>query len=280
MVDGAGRPLRIVHVEGLDGDVVTSTETTANPDGTTLRADRARPRFLDADSLDRFLADAGFAMASRHGGWAGEPFTASSATILTSVRAVSDGRISSHAGRATDPAARLECDGSFRLPRWNGPYFPPPTEQDADDAVTRISSQLDIDEWPGVRWRLVIADRLTNLLVGTVSWHWESKETDWPRAGMTVFDPSMRGRGVGTEALALWADYLFTATAFRRLDFSTWSGNLAMCGVGAKLGWTEEARFRDARVVRGTVYDSVVYGVTRVQWESRHLHSDSQSANY
>jgi len=90
----------------------------------------------------------------------------------------------------------------------------------------------------------------------------------------------VRGRGIGSEALALWAHYLFSVTAFRRLDFSTWSGNLAMCGVGLKLGWTEEARFRDARVVRGTIYDSVVYGVTRAQWESLHLHSSSQSANY
>ena len=89
VVDDAGRPLRIIHqVEALDGDVVTLTETTADPDGTALRVDRARLRFLDAGSLDRFLADAGFSVESRHGGWSGEPFTASSATILTSVRAV------------------------------------------------------------------------------------------------------------------------------------------------------------------------------------------------
>ncbi len=76
-----------------------------------------------------------------------------------------------------------------------------------------------------------------------------------------------------------WA-VLSAATGFRRLDFSTWSGNLAMCSVGLKLGWTEEARFRDARVVRGAVYDSVVYGVTRAQWAELRLHSSSQSANY
>ena len=163
---------------------------------------------------------------------------------------------------------------------WNGPYFPPHTEQEAEAAVRRIKEQLDSGEWPEVRRRLVIADAETNHLIGTVSWHWESEETEWPRAGITVFDPAVRGRGIGSEALALWTDYLFGATSFRRLDFSTWSGNLAMCGVGLKLGWTEEARFRDARVVRGAIYDSVVYGVTRAQWEGLHLHSDSQSANY
>ncbi|WP_216698905.1 hypothetical protein [Arthrobacter sp. H20] len=69
VVDDAGRPLRIIHhVEALDGDVVTLNETTADPDGTALCVDRARLRFLDADTLDGFLADAGFAVESRHGG--------------------------------------------------------------------------------------------------------------------------------------------------------------------------------------------------------------------
>lgn len=163
---------------------------------------------------------------------------------------------------------------------WNGPYFPPHTEDEADAAVRRIREQLDSGDLPQIRRRLVIADPQTDRLVGTVSWHWESEATEWPRAGITVFDPATRGRGIGTEALALWADYLFSVTTFRRLDFSTWSGNLAMCAVGMKLGWTEEARFRDARVVRGAVYDSVVYGVTRAQWEGLRLHSSSQSANY
>lgn len=164
--------------------------------------------------------------------------------------------------------------------QWDGPYFPTPTPQEADDAVARLAEQLSAGQWPDVRRRMVIADARTDHLIGTVSWHWESEETEWPRAGITVYDPSQRGRGVGSEALALWADYLFAATHFRRLDFSTWSGNLAMCGVGLRLGWTEEARFRDARVVRGVVYDSVVFGVTRAQWAGLRLHSGSQSANY
>ncbi|MBP2218173.1 GNAT family N-acetyltransferase [Arthrobacter sp. CAN_C5] len=164
--------------------------------------------------------------------------------------------------------------------QWDGPYFPPLTTQEADAALARLAEQLSTGESPEVRRRMVIADALTDHLVGTVSWHWESEETEWPRAGITVYDPSQRGRGVGSEALTLWVDYLFAVTGFRRLDFSTWSGNLAMCSVGLKLGWTEEARFRDARVVRGVVYDSVVSGVTRAQWAELRLHSSSQSANY
>ena len=42
-----------------------------------------------------------------------------------------------------------------------------------------------------------------------------------------------------------------------------------MCRVGTRLGWTEEARFREARVVRGQRYDSVVYGVLRAEWQDQ-----------
>ncbi|WP_051478973.1 GNAT family protein [Arthrobacter sp. H5] len=66
-----------------------------------------------------------------------------------------------------------------------------------------------------------------------------------------------------------WTDYLFGATDIRRLDFATWSGNHAMCRVGLRLGWREEARFRDARMVDGVVHDSVVYGMLRREWKTR-----------
>jgi RimJ/RimL family protein N-acetyltransferase len=41
-----------------------------------------------------------------------------------------------------------------------------------------------------------------------------------------------------------------------------------MCRVGQKLGWTEEGRFRLARIVAGVRYDSVVYGVLRSEWSA------------
>lgn len=149
---------------------------------------------------------------------------------------------------------------------WDGPYFPPPSDAEADAAVERLERHIESADWPETRTAAVIADSATDQLIGVVSWHWESEATNWRRAGITVFDVGTRGRGVGTEALELWAGYLFSATDIRRLDYSTWSGNTAMCRVGQKLGWKEEARFRDARVVRGEVFDSVVYGITRDEW--------------
>ncbi|HEY1919540.1 MAG TPA: class I SAM-dependent methyltransferase [Streptosporangiaceae bacterium] len=85
--DAAGRPLRTWHeVESLDGDLVTFTETTATADGTVLRVDRARLRFLDVPELNGFLAEAGFEIEAQYGDWDRTPVTANSREIITLAR--------------------------------------------------------------------------------------------------------------------------------------------------------------------------------------------------
>lgn len=153
--------------------------------------------------------------------------------------------------------------------RWDGPYFPPASDEDRESFIQsmlheEVGSAVAADGLPFRR--VVIADAETDELLGTVSWHWESQSTEWARMGITVYDPRRRGSGIGQEALSLWTSYLFGHRGWRRLDYSTWSGNLAMLGVGRRLGFTEEARFRRARVVRGEIYDSVVMGVLRDEW--------------
>jgi hypothetical protein len=87
VVDPAGRQVTISHeVESVAGDVVTLTETTSDAEGAPLRVDRASLRFLDVDRLDSFLADAGFGLEERYGGWGREPFEAHSPEIISVVR--------------------------------------------------------------------------------------------------------------------------------------------------------------------------------------------------
>jgi SAM-dependent methyltransferase len=87
VVDPSGRALRVWHeVEAVTGDVVTLTETTADADGTPLRVDRARLRFLDVHVLADFLADAGFVIEAQYGGWLREPLVPTSREIVTIAR--------------------------------------------------------------------------------------------------------------------------------------------------------------------------------------------------
>lgn len=89
IVDPAGRALRVWHeVASVHGDVITFTETTAEPDGTVLRVDRTSLRFLDAATLGEFLADAGFEIAAQFGAGDGGPVTATSREIITIARRI------------------------------------------------------------------------------------------------------------------------------------------------------------------------------------------------
>jgi SAM-dependent methyltransferase len=87
VVDPAGRRVRVWHeVESAAGDVVTVTETTGDPDGVPWRVDRGRLRFLDAGTLTGFLAEAGFTIEARYGGWSREPLGPASPEIITVAR--------------------------------------------------------------------------------------------------------------------------------------------------------------------------------------------------
>lgn len=89
IVDPAGRALRVSHhVESVEGDVVTMTETTSDQSGPVLRVDRASLRFIDRDILAGFLADAGFVIDAQYGGWSGEPVGPGSLEIITVARAI------------------------------------------------------------------------------------------------------------------------------------------------------------------------------------------------
>lgn len=146
--------------------------------------------------------------------------------------------------------------------RWDGPYYPLPTEAEAD--ALAAGTLLDADDGLPPR-RVVIADA-EGRLIGVASWYWESEVSAWARIGLALYDPAVRGRGIGREALALWTSFLFAHTDWVRLDLATWSGNHAMVRCALAAGYVEEGRFRRAREVRGQRYDSVVLGVLREEW--------------
>ena len=74
------------EIESVADDVVTLTEQTGDRDGTVLRVDRGSLRFLDVETLDRFLAETGFTLEARYGGWRREPLEAASDEIVTIAR--------------------------------------------------------------------------------------------------------------------------------------------------------------------------------------------------
>jgi SAM-dependent methyltransferase len=82
-----GRALRVWHqVDSVAGGVVAFHGTTAEPDGTVLRVDRAELRFLDLAALNSALAEAGYEIEAQYGDWEGGPVDAGCREIVTVAR--------------------------------------------------------------------------------------------------------------------------------------------------------------------------------------------------
>jgi SAM-dependent methyltransferase len=87
VVDHNGRELRMIyHVENVEGDAVTFTETTALRDNTPLRTDRATLNFLGVDALNAVLTKAGFTVEAQYGDWDRSSFKSTSENIITVAR--------------------------------------------------------------------------------------------------------------------------------------------------------------------------------------------------
>jgi len=74
--------------------------------------------------------------------------------------------------------------------------------------------------------------------------------------GIDIPDVSVWGRGVGTEALRLYLDYL-RARGHTAAYTQTWSGNTAMLRVADKLGFSPFFRLPGFRCVGGKRYDAI-----------------------
>jgi len=155
--------------------------------------------------------------------------------------------------------------------RFDAPWGGPPTTDLVTAERIRLAETIEAGTFAEPRVRLAIADAATDAYIGTVGRYFKSRETDWAAVGIGIHDETYWGGGRGTEALGLWCGYLFEAfPTWRRLTTETWTGNAPMMRVAEKLGFTLEARYREARPWQGGVYDAVGYGMLRGEWAARY----------
>jgi RimJ/RimL family protein N-acetyltransferase len=75
--------------------------------------------------------------------------------------------------------------------------------------------------------------------------------------------PASRGRGIGTHAQRLLADYLFDHTRAERLQAWTDHGNQAEQRALEKAGFVQEGVLRSAQWRGGRWHDQVLYSMLR-----------------
>ena len=102
--------------------------------------------------------------------------------------------------------------------------------------------------------------------VGLVSWH---RVAYGPNPGSAAWNigisliPAARGRGIGSEAQRMVADYLFVATEVGRVEASTDVTNLAEQRALERAGFIREGLLRGAQERNGIKHDLVNYARLR-----------------
>lgn len=102
--------------------------------------------------------------------------------------------------------------------------------------------------------------------VGAVQWHqvhYGPNRGSWAlNVGISI-EPASRGRGIGSRAQRLLADYLFAQTVLHRIEASTDVTNLGEQRALEKAGFTREGILRGAQFRSGSWHDLVVYSRLR-----------------
>jgi RimJ/RimL family protein N-acetyltransferase len=88
------------------------------------------------------------------------------------------------------------------------------------------------------------------------------------RVGREMLDGT-RGQGLGTEALTLLIEWLFTNTDVNRIDGYTDIENVASQRSVAKAGLRQEGILHGAVYRDGIHRDVIMYGLTRADWVAR-----------
>jgi RimJ/RimL family protein N-acetyltransferase len=102
--------------------------------------------------------------------------------------------------------------------------------------------------------------------IGLVSWH---RVAYGPNEGSAAWNmgihlvPEVRGRGFGSEAQRLLADYLFAATPVDRVEASTDVDNIAEQRALEKAGFVREGLLRGAQARRGVRHDLINFARLR-----------------
>jgi RimJ/RimL family protein N-acetyltransferase len=86
------------------------------------------------------------------------------------------------------------------------------------------------------------------------------------RMGIVIGAPRNRGRGYGTDALRILANYGFNELNLHRLEIEVFAFNEAAIRSYEKVGFKREVTKRQALYRDGTYHDVLIMGLLRQEW--------------
>lgn len=134
-----------------------------------------------------------------------------------------------------------------------------------DDFIARMTKSIE-KEKSGRIFQGIITN-LEKVPIGTVNSYGDKGNQDHRYVGIRICEDSLINKGLGTEALTLWIDYLFKTYDLHHIGLETWSFNIRMIRVAEKLGFRDEGCERELRKWDGEWLDKIHYGILRKEWK-------------
>lgn len=132
--------------------------------------------------------------------------------------------------------------------------------------VHKMFSERFMHNLTSPRSRTIIATREHKPL-GWVNRYVEKRFPDAWFIGIDICEDNYLNRGIGTEALRLWIDYLFANSNIHRIGFATYSFNPRMIRVAEKLRFRHEGSDREIIRWQGGWVDRLHFGMLRNEWQ-------------
>ncbi|MDC0713924.1 GNAT family protein [Stigmatella sp. ncwal1] len=143
----------------------------------------------------------------------------------------------------------------------------PLEEVPRESLLRRLSeSSSDILDLQATSFRWMVESE--GRIIGTVSARELSRFHGRVEVGYMLAEGSL-GRGLGTRAVALLLERLYTIPSLHHIWLTTTVANLASQGVARKLGFRLEGVLRGHCIVQGERMDQQVWGLLRPEWEAR-----------
>jgi RimJ/RimL family protein N-acetyltransferase len=165
---------------------------------------------------------------------------------------------------------RWQTIGEWRLydAPWENENEHVPTTSEEEEAFRACFLEKCRQELPMPRKRATIA-ALGDEPLGWVSRYGDERFSEAYCVGISIGEDAYLNQGIGTEALGLWVDYLFSNSDVHRIGLDTWSFNGRMMRVAEKLGFVGEGVERELMQWQGKRLDRVHFGVLRKEWKKR-----------
>lgn len=126
----------------------------------------------------------------------------------------------------------------------------------------RVAPEIDM---PGTWFQFVILIHDTGELIGDIGVHFSAENSFQAELGITLGEEH-QGKGYATEALREIITYLFNRLGKRRITASIDPRNSPSVALFERLGFRQEAHFRESLLINGEWVDDLVYAMLKDEW--------------